>query len=93
MLLQEVNDAVYSYPCTRTFTAIGEGSDDFRDSMVASVENALGREVAPEWVEIKPSRAGNYMSVRIGPMTIESQEEVSDIYKRMQDDGRMRWWM
>ena len=91
--MQEVDDVVNEYPCRRSFTAIGEGADDFRNSMVASVENALNTKVHPDAVLVRPSKAGKYVSVKIGPMLISNSNEVMDVFNRMQSDGRMRWFL
>jgi putative lipoic acid-binding regulatory protein len=91
--VQQVDEAVNKYPCHRVFTAIGEGSHDFKQSMVSSVESALNCKVHPEAIEVKASRAGKYFSVRIGPMMVSDAEEVMAVYSRMKEDERMKWFL
>jgi putative lipoic acid-binding regulatory protein len=91
--LQQVDEAVNKYPCHRVFTAIGPGSNDFKHSMVASVESALNCKVHPEAIEVKASRTGKYFSVRIGPMMVSDAEEVIAVYRSMKQDERMKWFL
>ena len=88
-----MDEAVNQYPCKRVFTAIGEGSDDFRDAMVACVESALACKVHPEAVLVRPSSSGKYNSVKIGPMLVSDAGEVVAVYRQMKQDARMKWFL
>lgn len=67
---------VNKYPGQRTFTAIGTGGDDFKATMLAAVESVVGT-VHMECVAERPSSGGKYVSVRIGPVWVESADQVS----------------
>lgn len=88
-----MDEAVNKYPAHRVFTAIGEGSDDFRDSMVRCVEVALNCQVHPEAVIVRPSKKGKYSSVKIGPMVVADAGEVVAVYQSMKADIRMKWFL
>lgn len=81
------------YPCQRVFTAIGEGTAEFKASMVQCVEAGLGVPVKSEHVRVVPSKAGKYFSVRIGPMKVAHAGEVMDVYGLMKKDTRMKWFL
>lgn len=91
--MQEVDEAVNEYPCQRVFTAIGEGSVEFKMSMVQCVEEGLGTTVKAEHIQVRPSKAGKYFSVRIGPMMVAHAGEVMDVYGLMKKDTRMKWFI
>lgn len=93
MSWKEVDDAVNEYPCERVFTAIGEGSKDFEETMVAAVEQALKCTVHPEAVVVRPSKKGTYLSVRIGPVVVADAREVVAVYSKMKEDARMKWFL
>jgi putative lipoic acid-binding regulatory protein len=91
--LQEVDAAVNTYPGERTFTAIGEGTQDFKQSMVQCVEDGLQRSVHPEAVKVRASVGNKYFSVKIGPVVVQDPDEVIAVYTNMKKDGRMRWFI
>jgi putative lipoic acid-binding regulatory protein len=93
MSWKEVDDAVNEYPCERVFTAIGEGSKDFKETMVAAVEQAINCTVHPEAVVVRPSKKGRYFSVRIGPVVVADAAEVVAVYSKMKEDSRMKWFL
>ena len=75
VLLLQVN----KYPQRRTFKAIGEGGQNFASSMQAAVEDILGP-VHPDFVHQRlSSGSGSYISVSIGPVTVENSEQVSSV--------------
>jgi putative lipoic acid-binding regulatory protein len=66
---------VNKYPSQRVFNAIGLGGDGFRANMLAAVEEVVGT-VHVECVSQRPSSGGKYVSVRIGPVWVESGDQV-----------------
>lgn len=91
--MQQVDEAVNEYPCDRTFVAIGEHTEDFKVSMVRSVEIALNCTVQDEEITVRGSKAGKYASVKIGPMRVAHSGEVVEVYQRMKSDKRMRYFL
>ena len=67
---------VNQYPTERSFKAIGMGGQDFVDSMVGAVEAAVGSQVQRGRVQQRPSAKGKYVSVTIGPVLIETSDQV-----------------
>jgi hypothetical protein len=57
------------------FTAIGTGGDDFKANMMQAVEAVVGT-VHVECVSERPSSGGKYVSVRIGPVWVETADQV-----------------
>jgi putative lipoic acid-binding regulatory protein len=66
---------VNKYPSQRVFTAIGTGGDDFKEKMLKAVEAVVGT-VHMECVSERPSSGGKYVSVRIGPVWVETADQV-----------------
>lgn len=69
---------VNKYPSQRVFTAIGTGGDDFKDKMKKAVEDVVGT-VHLECVSERPSSGGKYVSVRIGPVWVETADQVGGV--------------
>ena len=59
-------------------TAIGVGGDGFAASMRSAVEGVLGH-VHEESVSLRPSSAGKYVSVTVGPVTVESGDQARPV--------------
>jgi putative lipoic acid-binding regulatory protein len=60
--------------------------------MVKAVEKAVGP-IHPECVQDRPSSAGSYLSVKIGPVIVQSPEQVIAIFANMRQDARLKWYM
>uniref|UniRef100_A0A0D9VG98 Uncharacterized protein n=1 Tax=Leersia perrieri TaxID=77586 RepID=A0A0D9VG98_9ORYZ len=67
---------VNSYPTVRGFTAIGTGGDDFVQSMVIAVESVIQEQIPKAQISQKVSAKGKYVSVKIGPISVVSSEQV-----------------
>ena len=85
---QHIND----YPGERTFKAIGFGGDEFVKAMRECVESVLG-DLDDSVVQTKESSGGKYISVTFGPVVVETPEQIKDIYGKMQEDGRMKFFL
>ncbi len=59
--------------------AVGTGGEDFKAAMVKCVEDVVGGS-AP--VSTRESSGGNYLSVRVGPVRVESPEQVREGRRR-----------
>jgi putative lipoic acid-binding regulatory protein len=92
-VVQAVDEAVNNYPCERVFTAIGEGSVDFKAAMVSCVEEGLNCTVCAERVVVRPSSGGKYQSVRIGPVIVAHAGKVIDVFALMKKDQRLKWFL
>lgn len=66
---------VNKYPIQRSFTAIGSGGDEFRQSIVGYVERVVGS-VHVECVAQRASSGGKYLSVTVGPVWLENGDQV-----------------
>ena len=67
---------VNKYPDTRNFKAIGEGGDDFVQSMASAVEQVLGP-IQKDCIKQRTSKHANYVSVTIGPVRVDHSDQVS----------------
>lgn len=84
---------VNRYPSLRGFTAIGTGGDDFVHSMVVAVESVLLTSIPEGRVRQRESAQGRYISVKIGPLRVESSTQVREIYQAMRRDVRMKYFL
>lgn len=57
------------------FNAIGTGGEEFKANMLKAVEDVVGT-VHVECVSERPSSGGKYVSVRIGPVWVETADQV-----------------
>ena len=89
---RELDLKVNEYPGQRTFKAIGSGGDDFITSMTACVQNVVGT-VHQECVSTRPSSGGKWLSVTIGPVWVETPDQVLEIYNAMKADGRLKFYI
>ncbi|KAK9909636.1 hypothetical protein WJX75_005376 [Coccomyxa subellipsoidea] len=88
-----LDEKVNTYPGQRTFKAIGVGGGAFVDSMLGAVERVIGSPVHEESVNSRPSAKGSYISVTIGPVTVQNRDQVVQIYAAMREDERLKWYM
>ncbi|KAG2452480.1 hypothetical protein HYH02_002719 [Chlamydomonas schloesseri] len=79
---------VNKYPDMREFTAVGSGGEDFKAAMVKCVEDVVG---GPAPVSTRESSGGNYLSVRVGPVRVESPEQVLAVFLAMRKDKRLKF--
>ncbi|KQJ99579.1 uncharacterized protein LOC100825226 isoform X8 [Brachypodium distachyon] len=84
---------VNTYPTVREFTAIGIGGDDFVHSMVIAVESVLQESIPKGQMSQKVSSKGKYTSVKIGPLSVVSSEQVQAIYIAMKKDDRIKFFL
>ncbi|EFJ17976.1 hypothetical protein SELMODRAFT_58783, partial [Selaginella moellendorffii] len=91
---QALDSKVNTYPMERGFTAIGTGGDDFVRAMVLAVETVLQISVSTEEISSKLSSKGKYISVKIGPVAVQSSEQqVRAVYNAMRCDSRMKYFL
>ena len=83
---------IYYSTGQRTFKAIGSGGDDFVVAMTACVEAVVGT-VHTECVSTRPSATGKWISVTVGPVWVETPEQVLSIYESMKADGRLKFYI
>lgn len=88
-----LNEKVNSYPTTVNFTAIGSGGDDFVQAMVGAVESVLQCPIPEDEVRLSMSSKGKYVSVRIGPVAVDSSDQVQAVYRAMKRDTRMKYFL
>ncbi|KAI5077409.1 hypothetical protein GOP47_0007233 [Adiantum capillus-veneris] len=88
-----LNEKVNSYPTTVNFTAIGSGGDDFVQAMVGAVESVLQCPIPEDEVKLSMSSKGKYVSVRIGPVAVDSSDQVQAVYRAMKRDNRMKYFL
>lgn len=88
-----LNEKVNSYPTRMNFTAIGSGGDDFVQAMVGAVESVVQYPIPEDEVKLSMSSKGRYVSVRIGPVSVDSSDQVQAVYNAMKRDDRMKYFL
>lgn len=88
---RELDAKVNTYPTERVFKAIGSGGDEFVDSMVAVIRGVTSVEDVP--AAARPSAKGNYVSVTLGPVMMDHSDQVIEVYQRMREDERLKWYL
>jgi len=89
---RQLDSQVNEYPGQQYFKAIGVGGDDFVQAMTACVEEVVGK-VHEECVAARPSSKGKYISVTLGPVWVQTPDDVLQIYNKMKQDGRLRYFI
>lgn len=84
---------VNTYPSQRLFKAIGSGGDAFARAMTACVESALGQPVPPPLVSQRLSAGGKYVAVSIGPLPVQSPDQVLAVFRAMRSDARLEFYL
>eukprot|EP00252_Welwitschia_mirabilis_P017418 TRINITY_DN3861_c0_g1_i1.p1 TRINITY_DN3861_c0_g1~~TRINITY_DN3861_c0_g1_i1.p1 ORF type:complete len:215 (-),score=43.05 TRINITY_DN3861_c0_g1_i1:600-1244(-) len=88
-----LDQKVNTYPTVRGFTAIGTGGEDFVQAMVGAVESVLQSPIPEGRVKHRLSSQGKYVSVKIGPVTVVSSDQVQAVYNAMRRDVRMKYFL
>lgn len=85
---------VNTYPCLRSFQAIGTADASFQADIVAAVASVTGP-VHVECVSSRPSSGGKYTAVRVGPVRVESADQVVQVFANIKQAGgeRLKWYM
>ncbi|GJP39804.1 hypothetical protein CLOM_g24144 [Closterium sp. NIES-68] len=89
----ELDKKVNTYPSLREFTAIGSGGGDFAVAMVLAVQSVIPTDTPELQVVTRESATGRYISVKIGPVRMDSSEQVRAVYQAMKQDPRMRYFL
>ena len=85
---RELDEKFNEYPDLRTFTGIGEAGADpslFKRAVVAAVESVVGPVDEAKQVSVRDSSGGKYVSVTVGPVTVNSGDEVVQVYAAMRE--------
>ena len=90
---RELDEKFNEYPDLRTFKGIGEAGADpglFKRAVVAAVESVVGPVDEAKQVSVRDSSGGKYVSVTVGPVTVNSGDEVVKVYAAMRETaGKM----
>ncbi|KIY95484.1 hypothetical protein MNEG_12478 [Monoraphidium neglectum] len=93
---KKLDSKVNTYPCTRSFQAIGvsDGTGAFKADILGAVQSVVGQ-VHVECINERPSSGGKYTAVRIGPVHVQSGDQVVEIFARIKEAGgsRLKWYM
>ncbi|KAG2499611.1 hypothetical protein HYH03_002550 [Edaphochlamys debaryana] len=74
----------------RSWTAIGTGGQDFKMNMINCVSSVVGT-VHTECISERHSSQKKYISVTIGPVWVESTDQIIQVYANMKADPRAKW--
>lgn len=84
---RQLDERVNEYPDRRVFKGIGVAGADaglFRRAIVAAVESVVGT-VDDGAVSMRDSSGGKYVSVTVGPVVVQSGDDVVAIYAAMKE--------
>jgi putative lipoic acid-binding regulatory protein len=71
----------FEFPCDFPLKVLGRRSDDFRSIVLGIVQKHAG-DIAPDRIEERPSRDGNYLSLTC-TFAAESREQLDALYREL----------
>lgn len=72
---------LFKFPCDFPLKVLGRRSDDFRSIVLGIVQKHAG-DIAPERIEERPSRDGNYLSLTC-TFAAQSREQLDALYREL----------
>jgi putative lipoic acid-binding regulatory protein len=72
---------LFKFPCDFPLKVLGRRSDDFRSIVLGIVRKHAG-DIAPERIEERPSRDGNYLSLTC-TFAAQSREQLDALYREL----------
>jgi putative lipoic acid-binding regulatory protein len=73
--------SAFEFPCDFPLKVLGRRSDDFRSIVLGIVQKHAG-DIAPDRIEERPSRDGNYLSLTC-TLAAESREQLDALYREL----------
>jgi putative lipoic acid-binding regulatory protein len=73
--------SLLQFPCDFPLKVLGRKSDDFRSVVLGIVQKHAG-DIAPEQIEERPSRDGNYLSLTC-TFAAQSREQLDALYREL----------
>lgn len=74
-------DTLFKFPCDFPLKVMGRRSDDFRSIVLGIVQKHTGP-VAPDRIEERPSKDGNYLSLTC-TFSAQSREQLDALYREL----------
>lgn len=90
---RDVDAKVNEYPLMRSFVAVGTGGEAFVTDVAAVVGRVLGREVGGDAVSSRPSKRGTYVSATVGPVRVDTPDQVVEIFRALKGDPRLKFYL
>ena len=76
-----MSETLFEFPCEFPLKVMGKRSDGFRSLVLDIVQRHAGT-IAPEQIEERPSKHGNYVSITCTFQAI-SREQLDDLYREL----------
>jgi uncharacterized protein len=76
-----MSDTLLEFPCDFPLKVMGRRTDDFRSIVLGIVQKHAGP-VAPEHIEERPSKDGNYLSLTC-TFSAHSREQLDALYREL----------
>jgi putative lipoic acid-binding regulatory protein len=76
-----MSDTLLRFPCDFPLKVMGRRTDDFRSIVLGIVQKHAGP-VAPERIEERPSKDGNYLSLTC-TFSAQSREQLDALYREL----------
>ena len=61
--------------------------------VLGAIRSVLGMDVPRELVKQRESKNGTYWTVDVGPLEVQSPEQIVDIYAKIKEDKRTKFMM
>ena len=74
-----MSETLFEFPCEYPLKIMGRHSDDFRSLVLGILQKHIGT-IAPEQIEERPSKDGNYLSLTC-TFQASSRAQLDDIYR------------
>jgi hypothetical protein len=76
-----MTDTLFEFPCDFPLKVMGRRTDDFRSLVVGIVQKHVGS-IAPDKIEERPSKDGNYLSMTC-TFQAQSREQLDMLYREL----------
>ena len=80
-------DTLFEFPCDFPLKVMGKRTDAFRSIVVGIVQKHVGV-VAPDRIEERPSKDGNYLSLTC-TFNAQSKQQLDDLYRELTSHERV----
>lgn len=79
--MTDEKDTLFEFPCEYPLKVMGRRSDDFRSIVLGIVQKHAGP-IAPDKIEERPSKDGNYLSLTC-TIQAQSKAQLDAIYREL----------
>lgn len=85
--MNQVDAPKIEFPCTYPLKVVGDAAEDFRSFVIEVLERHAGA-IPEEYIDVRSSRNGRYLSVR-ATITATGVEQLQAIFLELKASGRV----